>query len=152
MFTNLLSIHSGNCESNTRLCQVHESIIKHRHILMQDMPETNILEYFPEICRFIHAAMQSGLQTGRKATVLVHCRAGISRSASAVIAYLMWVQHMSYWSARSHLEYVRPCVRPNIGFVTQLQLWEILHFDLTGKSLTAYDLSNERQRFEQKNS
>jgi predicted protein tyrosine phosphatase len=52
--------------------------------------------------------------------VLVHCRAGVSRSASVVIAYLMKYYNMSFKDAYSYLITKRPIVNPNTGFITQL--------------------------------
>uniref|UniRef100_A0A915EG71 Dual specificity phosphatase n=1 Tax=Ditylenchus dipsaci TaxID=166011 RepID=A0A915EG71_9BILA len=52
--------------------------------------------------------------------VLVHCKKGISRSSSTVIAYIM----KEYgWSLESSLNYVkdkRNCITPNKGFMEQL--------------------------------
>ncbi len=52
--------------------------------------------------------------------VLVHCRAGVSRSASVIIAYLMKYHNMSFNHAYSYLINKRPIVNPNAGFITQL--------------------------------
>lgn len=53
--------------------------------------------------------------------VLVHCKKGISRSASTVIAYAM----KEYgWSLEKSLDYVksqRNCITPNCGFMEQLE-------------------------------
>jgi atypical dual specificity phosphatase len=51
---------------------------------------------------------------------LVHCTAGVSRSASLCLAYLMKYEHMALRKAFSHLRSVRPAVRPNSGFFRQL--------------------------------
>ena len=48
-----------------------------------DMPYVNIMKYFPSAIQFIKDAIKSG------GTVFVHCFAGISRSSSCIIAYLM---------------------------------------------------------------
>lgn len=50
--------------------------------------------------------------------------AGVSRSASIVIAYLMRYKGISYEEARKLLEKARPQIRPNDGFVRQLKLYE----------------------------
>jgi hypothetical protein len=51
------------------------------------------------------------------AVVLVHCRAGISRSVSTVIAYLMKRYKMSFGLARKLVVLKRPIIEPNSGFV-----------------------------------
>lgn len=56
--------------------------------------------------------------------VLVHCFAGLSRSASLVCAYLM---QENEWTFQQSLDYVRkfrPNVCPNDGFVKQLEAFE----------------------------
>ena len=57
--------------------------------------------------------------------VLVHCVAGISRSASVVLAYLMWKENMSFEEALEYLKGLRPIVEPNDGFVKQLKDFEV---------------------------
>lgn len=52
---------------------------------------------------------------------LVHCAAGISRSASLVIAYLMYRYGLRAVEARERLVAVRPRISPNSGFWDQLQ-------------------------------
>jgi hypothetical protein len=51
---------------------------------------------------------------------LVHCRAGVSRSAAVVVAYVM---HHKQWSLQQALDHVRarrPIVCPNRGFMQKL--------------------------------
>jgi protein-tyrosine phosphatase len=52
--------------------------------------------------------------------VLVHCRAGVSRSASIVIAYLIKYHNLSFSQAQNYLRSKRPIINPNAGFITQL--------------------------------
>jgi dual specificity phosphatase 12 len=51
-------------------------------IPMEDTEHENLLDVLPRALAFIDQARQAG-------NVLVHCIAGVSRSASIVIAYLM---------------------------------------------------------------
>jgi len=64
---------------------------------------------------FIHKAISQG----RK--VLVHCVAGVSRSASMCIAYLMQHHGMSLEEAKAKVKKQRPCTRPNESFMKQLK-------------------------------
>lgn len=53
--------------------------------------------------------------------VLIHCMAGISRSVSLVIYYLMKKFHISYNDALNIVKYKRSIVNPNDSFKIQLQ-------------------------------
>jgi len=65
---------------------------------------------------------QKFIDTGRKkGGVLVHCAAGVSRSASVVMAYLMWSEKITFRKARTDVAKARPIVKPN--FWIQLQIY-----------------------------
>jgi hypothetical protein len=67
---------------------------------------------------FIEQARMKGLN------VLVHCMAGVSRSSSVVIAYLMNKYNLSMDEELSHTTARRPFIRPNDGFFSQLKEYE----------------------------
>lgn len=56
--------------------------------------------------------------------MLVVCTAGISRSATICIAYLIKKHHLSYNLALSRVKSARMFVNPNQGFVKFLQAYE----------------------------
>jgi len=56
--------------------------------------------------------------------VLVHCAAGISRCSVILISYLMQKYGWSYEECLQKLQGARPCCRPNMGFIKQLQEYE----------------------------
>jgi len=56
--------------------------------------------------------------------VLVHCGAGVSRSGSAVIAYLMLSCHLRYQQALKSAQTAREWIRPNVSFALQLEQYE----------------------------
>ncbi|KXZ43410.1 hypothetical protein GPECTOR_91g564 [Gonium pectorale] len=66
---------------------------------------------------------------GGGSVVLVHCAAGMSRSATVVIAYLMASERLPYDSAFRDVKTARPCVYPNLGFLFQLWEWEGAGYD-----------------------
>jgi protein-tyrosine phosphatase len=90
--------------------------IEHKFIKINDFPRENIIQYFGECLLFI--------EDNRK--ILVHCVAGASRSATIVIAYLMWKNQLDYKESAKFVEQIRPCINPNYGFVRQLQIFEKL--------------------------
>ncbi|KAF9578041.1 hypothetical protein BGW38_006386 [Lunasporangiospora selenospora] len=60
------------------------------------------------------------IASSSESPIYVHCKAGKSRSVTATIAYLItqfqWPLHKAY----RHVLERRPCMCPNIGFVTEL--------------------------------
>ena len=71
--------------------------------------------------------------TKKKNVVLVHCLAGMSRSASCVIAYLLATTSMNTAEAMAYVKARRPIIMPNYGFEHQLRQWEAKHFVATRK-------------------
>ena len=63
-------------------------------------------------------------KTKRKHRVLVHCMAGISRSSTITISYLMKYKNMKYQDAYNHVRERREIISPNYHFVEQLKEWE----------------------------
>lgn len=78
------------------------------------MPYVNLIKHFPTALSFIKDALRQG------GTILIHCYAGISRSATVVIAYLMQESCMPFFEAMSFVRKRRPIVFPNFGFQRQL--------------------------------
>ena len=87
------------------------------HIPIADHPSTHISKYFSTTYRFLDFfSKQHG--------VLVHCAAGISRSTTLVIAYLMRKYHWTSKQAINWVKLKRPCCYPNVGFLKQLNMYE----------------------------
>ena len=83
-------------------------------IQIDDVSSRNIIKYFGECLNFIDGNEK----------VLVHCMAGVSRSATIVIVYIMWKKKMKFDDALNFVKNKRPIVDPNDGFVEQLKLFE----------------------------
>lgn len=82
-----------------------------------DSPKFDILAHLPRAVDFVDDALSGG---GR---VLVHCQAGISRSATVVAAYLIASRGVSPQTALEIIRKARPCIQPNFGFIKQLDVW-----------------------------
>jgi atypical dual specificity phosphatase len=93
--------------------------LKHMCIPLDDVCNANIGSYFDQSTAWIHGALSDG-----EARVLVHCMWGMSRSASIVIAYLMAMKGMPLQSALMFVKARRRIVRPNRGFMAQLNIFE----------------------------
>lgn len=59
-------------------------------------------------------------------SVLIHCMAGISRSTSLIIYYLMKKYGVSYDQAYRLIKAKRPIIQPNVGFESQLRTYDKL--------------------------
>ncbi|XP_030370967.1 dual specificity protein phosphatase 18 [Scaptodrosophila lebanonensis] len=88
-------------------------------INVQDRSEVDFLKYFNEVADLIEEVRRTG------GSSLVHCVAGVSRSASLCLAYLMKHGGMSLRDAYTHVKSIRPQVRPNSGFFQQLREFEV---------------------------
>jgi len=90
--------------------------IVYKKIIMLDIESQNIRQYFDESFEFIDESLKNDNNS-----VLVHCNAGVSRSTSFIIAYLLQ-KHLfkSYSDALHYVKKRRPVVSPNYGFEKQL--------------------------------
>ena len=75
------------------------------------------MQFFLEIVKLI----SDGLKKGR---VLVHCQAGMSRSSSAIICFIIDTFNLDYFTALKTVKINHPIAQPNEGFARQLKQWE----------------------------
>ncbi|XP_004627403.1 protein phosphatase Slingshot homolog 3 isoform X2 [Octodon degus] len=88
------------------------------NVRLWDEESAQLLPHWKETHRFIEAARTQGTR------VLVHCKMGVSRSAATVLAYAMKQYGWSLEQALLHVQELRPIVRPNPGFLRQLQTYQ----------------------------
>lgn len=92
----------------------------YKQIKINDLPTVQIDCFFHESFEFINNALNT-----KDSVVLVHCHAGVSRSSSFVIAYLMQKKiHSTFEEAYQYVKTKRAKIRPNDGFVKQLKQFE----------------------------
>lgn len=91
------------------------------HIDLADLPGSQLDVHFEQIIAFIHGARCSAAPRG---VVYVHCAAGVSRSSTAVCAYLIGVHGLSFREAIDFVRTRREVAFPNPGFKQQLQRFE----------------------------
>lgn len=106
----------------------HPYDFKYEVFPIQDTENTRIVNYFDECFDFIDEAIRMG------GCALVHCRAGISRSVTVVVAYLMKRYGMNLYQALSHVRCKRPQANPNPGFILQLKDFEQSLNEVTPKA------------------
>ena len=78
------------------------------------LESTYLVPHFDETYRFIKEAKD------HEGCVLVHCKMGMSRSASTVIAYIMKEYKMNLDETMEKVRKARPIVQPNDSFARQL--------------------------------
>jgi protein-tyrosine phosphatase len=91
---------------------------KYLNVRVLDVNETELVKEFDRTNRFIAEAKEQGT------CCLVHCKMGVSRSASCVIAFLMKEYNWSLEQAYQHTKQKRTCINPNDGFRHQLLTYE----------------------------
>lgn len=84
-----------------------------------DLPSQNIRKHFDTAYQFIDEALHT-----KANNILVHCSAGISRSPTLVLAYMIKKYHMKLDEAFQKMRQLRTIVDPNISFILQLREWE----------------------------
>jgi len=109
--------HVINCSKEVP--NYHPMAIEYHRIPVSDHDFTDLTEQF-ELTTKLIARLTS--QPDRR--VLVHCQAGISRSATIVIAYLIY-SGMDLDEAFRHTKARRKYVQPNAGFWQQLQQFAV---------------------------
>ena len=92
----------------------HEFI--HKSIDVDDDFRTNIICHFKECISFIEG----------KDKIFVHCAAGMSRSPTIVIAYIMWKRKLRLNEAIRFVKEKRSIISLNDNFMNQLKIFEEL--------------------------
>ncbi|XP_061878687.1 dual specificity protein phosphatase 22-B isoform X1 [Entelurus aequoreus] len=113
--THILSIHDTAApilQEMTYLC-----------ISAADLPTQNLTQHFKQSITFMHESRMKG------EGCLVHCLAGVSRSVTLVVAYIMTVTTLGWKEALAAVRVVRPSAGPNLGFQRQLQEFEATQVD-----------------------
>ncbi|KAL0491743.1 hypothetical protein AKO1_010201 [Acrasis kona] len=125
-----LFISSANAATNKRLLQNnnithvvtvakdvpprHTKCFKYLVIYVDDAVKSSLRPHFYQVHDFIQEAHRNGTNA------LIHCMAGVSRSATVAIAYLMISQKMRGKIAYRTVKEARTIINPNTKFRTEL--------------------------------
>ena len=138
-------------------CYHINSKIKYARIPLDDMSGCDLFDYMEAAAQFIDECnpyFNNDDNHNNKNKILIHCAAGVSRSASIVLSYLMsreikWNdtekniidvirQELEYKTSMNYkllrfseaYYFVKGCrtqIRPNDGFMTQLEKYEAIY-------------------------
>ena len=107
------------------------STIAHLFISITDEESSNILEELPKVVTFVQTCLDSG------GSALIHCRHGVSRSVSAVVALLMTIEHVSMEEALCRVIEKKATAAPNTGDIFNLHLGWVFSQDIHSQGLGA---------------
>ncbi|KAK3094341.1 hypothetical protein FSP39_000537 [Pinctada imbricata] len=109
--TSLMNV-STNCKNH------FEENFSYMNIPVDDNDSADLAVWFPQTISFIDSVKEKG------GKVLLHCQAGISRSATVCLAYLMSSAKVDLETAFEHVRSRRSVISPNLNFMRQLQVYE----------------------------
>lgn len=107
-----------NVTTHLPLFHYERGALSYKRLPATDSNKQNLRQYFEEAFEFIEEAHQAGQG------LLIHCQAGVSRSATIVIAYLMKHTWMTMTDAYKFVKARRPIISPNLNFMGQLLEFE----------------------------
>ena len=93
-------------------------LLNYKRVVCEDAAEQSLTQFWTETSEFIDSVVSQG------GAVLVHCREGLSRSPSTVIAYLMTKLQWPLEKAYQHVLNCNRKLRINDGFQRQLMEYE----------------------------
>lgn len=94
--------------------------IRYQVLECRDHSFENLIRFFPRVMTYVDEVLK---QSGN---LLVHGNAGMSRSATFVIAYIMSTFKLSYKEAHKYVLTRRPCISLADGFQIQLKEYETI--------------------------
>ncbi len=132
---------------------------RHLEILCSDSKTQDLLIHMKQICDFIDQMLlplpaaqspllllwknattsdqesfqnncHAGIGPSRPGVILVHCKIGISRSATAIVAYLMRKQRKTRDHVLREVQTKHPWANPSSNFMAQLSIWEQVGYQI----------------------
>lgn len=113
-FSSKLTMHPTAVINCAKELPMSPYAVAYMKLDLADSTRERILPHFADTNDFIDAQLKMGRR------VLVHCAAGISRSATIVIGYIMYRHKMPFKDAYAYVKEKRNVINPNFGFTCQL--------------------------------
>lgn len=107
--TRIVNLTSHYCKN------LHETTIKYSNFELADNPKFNLLDKLDLILKELARCLNNGER------VLVHCKMGVSRAPSIVIAFLIKHRGFAYKEAFKYVQNRNGKIAPNLGYLMQLQ-------------------------------
>jgi len=95
---------------------------------LEDHPDQEILSLFRRFFPFLDRGREDPNR------VLVHCNAGVSRSPSVVIGYVMKLFGYGFQQALDFVRAKRAVIFPNVGFTQQLRAFDKMRCEVDGST------------------
>lgn len=117
----VLNVSDHRNDMNKGRYKLHSQLV----INIDDTPsasEKMLKEVLPKTMRYLDSFIHPEAPSNKK--VLVHCAAGISRSATVILAWLMKTYGMNRDKSIQFLQSRRSIIHPNDGFMKILGQWE----------------------------
>ncbi|CAN2391855.1 positive regulation of glucokinase activity [Pristimantis euphronides] len=99
--------------------------LQKKFIPLFDDPSTDLLSRLPECLKFLKDALEKP-----ESRVLVHCHAGVSRSAAVMAAYMMNTTRCTFEEAHQRLQDKKSDIKIHEEFVNQLSVFEEMGCDM----------------------
>jgi hypothetical protein len=121
-FTHVVSI----CEPVLSYCQ--EKDIKYHSVTVDDNDSADMLQHLEPLCKHLDSLLDTKDKKS-ESCILLHCHEGISRSATVMVAYLLWRENtrgekpLEVATVIGVVRSKRACVEPREVFVKQLETW-----------------------------
>lgn len=127
--------HSSSLSSSSTTSPTIPWHLKYKRVAASDNLSQNLGQYFLEAFSFIDEALQQQKQNPQQqrqhpqqqhqeSSILIHCQAGISRSSTILIAYIMYRSSLSMLQAYKFVKSKRTIISPNLNFMGQLLEFE----------------------------
>jgi protein-tyrosine phosphatase len=111
--------HVINVTPDTEIRNFFPDLLAYHRIPVVDVETEDLHRYLADAVRRLSASKEQGHK------VLIHCQRGVSRSPTVVVAFLMYDQGLSLQQALQQAKERRSIVKPNKGFLRQLEELEL---------------------------
>lgn len=98
---------------------IDKAVKNYKYDVEDNYDVNNLYNFFNNIMPIAHDIINQCLN--KKKAVLVHCQAGISRSTSIIITWLMIYKNMTYDEAFLYVKERRHIISPNVKFVDYMK-------------------------------